>query len=94
MKLKLQGILGVDYQAVAMVFMGWFLRSVCASSLVFDWQGIGFQFCTRFSSVLALALGMHSSAAVPRPAASSFMPLRCAHQAPELRSGMVGGYNG
>jgi hypothetical protein len=41
-------------------------------------------------SVLAMALGGHSSAAVPRPAASSLMPLRCAHQAPELRSGMVG----
>jgi hypothetical protein len=42
------------------------------------------------SAVLALALGVHSSAAVPRPAASSFMPLRCARQVPELRQGMVG----
>jgi hypothetical protein len=43
------------------------------------------------SSVLALALGVHSSAAVPRPSASSFMPLRYAHQAPGLRKGMVWG---
>jgi hypothetical protein len=28
-------------------------------------------------SVLALALGVHSSAAVPRPSGSSLMPLRC-----------------
>ncbi len=41
-------------------------------------------------SVLALALGVHSSAAVPRPAASSLMPLRCAHQVPGLRTGLVG----
>jgi hypothetical protein len=40
--------------------------------------------------VHALALGMYSSAAVPRPSGSSFMPLRCTYQAPELRTGMVG----
>ena len=45
--------------------------------------------CAKSCSVLALALGVHSCAAVPRPAASSLMPLRCAHQAPGLRSGMV-----
>jgi hypothetical protein len=38
-----------------------------------------------------MALGVHSSAAVPRPAASSFMPLRCARQAPGLRKGCVCG---
>jgi hypothetical protein len=42
-------------------------------------------------AVLALALGVHSSAAVPRPSGSSFMPLRCAHQAPGLRIGAVAG---
>jgi hypothetical protein len=42
-------------------------------------------------AVLALALGVHSSAAVPRPSGSSLMPLRCAHQVPELRQCIVGG---
>jgi hypothetical protein len=42
-----------------------------------------------FGSVLAPALGVHSSAAAPRPVASSLMPLRCAHQVPDLRTGMV-----
>jgi hypothetical protein len=41
--------------------------------------------------VHALALGVHSSAAVPRPSGSSLMPLRCAHQVPELRQCIVGG---
>jgi hypothetical protein len=36
--------------------------------------------------VLALALGVNSFAAVLRPAGSPFMPLRCPHQAPELRA--------
>jgi ribosomal protein L32 len=36
--------------------------------------------------VLALALGVNSSAAVLRPAGSPFMPLRCSHQAPGLRT--------
>ena len=40
--------------------------------------------------MLALALGMCDSVAVLRPAGSPFMPLRRTHQAPELRSGMVG----
>jgi hypothetical protein len=39
--------------------------------------------------VPALALGVYSSAAVPRPLGSSFMPLRCTHQAPELRTAIV-----
>ena len=37
--------------------------------------------------VLALALGVNSFAAVLRPAGSPFMPLRCSHQAPGLRTG-------
>jgi hypothetical protein len=41
-----------------------------------------------FWPVHALALGVGSSAAVPRPSGSSFMPLRCPHQAPELRIGI------
>jgi hypothetical protein len=40
-------------------------------------------------SVLALALGVNSSAAVLRPSASPLMPLRCSRQAPELRIGVV-----
>jgi hypothetical protein len=40
--------------------------------------------------VLALALGVNSSAAVLRPAGSPFMPLRCSHQAPGLRKELVG----
>jgi hypothetical protein len=39
-------------------------------------------------SVLALALGVDGSAAVPPPLASSLMPLRRPHQAPELRLGL------
>jgi hypothetical protein len=41
----------------------------------------------KVSSVHALALGVNSSAAVLRPSASPFMPLRCSHQAPMLRTG-------
>ena len=42
------------------------------------------------SAVLALTLGVDGYAAVPRPSASSLMPLRRPHQAPELRMGLVG----
>jgi hypothetical protein len=44
----------------------------------------------HYFAVLALALGLDSSAAVLRPAGAPFMPLRCPHQAPGLRMGMVG----
>jgi hypothetical protein len=41
----------------------------------------------HYFAVLALVLGVNSSAAVLRPSVSPFMPLRCSRQAPRLRTG-------